>query len=173
MALDENKPPECLECIWPCLKLWRLFGIAPVSRQGHKLITTAYLPWIPTILGVGIQIILIVKHFKWLLEFTGTVDDLLMQWTVVIYYFQTSGTLIFIIWKIQYIPKFLEACENVEVICEKYKEPNEHLVRDCNGLFYFYTFMQVVGNALYYWSAGKDAKYKHIDIPTMHILAVT
>ena len=38
VANDEEEATECLQCLWPFLRLWRLIGMCPITKHGNHLI---------------------------------------------------------------------------------------------------------------------------------------
>ena len=155
MANEQIKTPECLDCLWPFLRLSRIFGICPVSRNGNQLSTRNSVWWFSTILSLTIELIFITKIIRDIWHSTTTPDQLAFQFYFLIYYLQTCGNCLFSIWKARCIPKFLEACTKIEVICWKYKEPKETLIRNCTLLYLFFTVMIIYANIFYYLAEGK------------------
>jgi len=155
----QDNASECLECIWPFLQFSRIFGICPISRCANKLYIGNPIWWTLTCINLVIQVIFINRTVNDIIEYTGKVDldEILLYWNDALYYLQTCGNMLFVIWKIRLIPKFLEACTRIEDICKIYRESkDERIVKKCHLLFIFLTVLEIFGTLLFYLSEGNE-----------------
>jgi hypothetical protein len=161
VASDEEEATECLRCLWPFLRLSRLLGMCPISRQGNHLLAPKKFyspPWILTYLALSIQCIMLCQSLKVIItEWTNgnQTDDLVDAGNESIYFFHTFCNGLYMAWKIRDFPKFLIACKRIETLCKKYEKGDDGLVRDCLFLFIFFSSTQGIGNFLYYYSTGE------------------
>ena len=154
MSNEETQIPECLECIWPFLKFSRCVGICPVSRIGNELYIRNSPWWLSTVFSMTIQLVFIIKTIRDIWQFSSDLDQTVFLLYITLYHVQCCGNCLFAIWKARFIPKFLETCTRIEGICKKYKEPKEHLIRNCILIFLLFTGMTIYGNIFYYFADG-------------------
>jgi len=158
VASAEEVATETLRCLWPFIRLSRLIGMCPITRQGNRLfVPKFYHPsWFITYIALCIQIIMVGNAVSKVSKAEST-DALILRLNTVIYYGHTLANGLYMSTKIKELPEFLVSCKRIEAMVRKHQSKQlrpDGLVRHCFLLFLFFSTAQFMGNVLYFVQVG-------------------
>jgi len=170
-----DETSETLRCLWPFFRYFRIIGMCPLSREGNKVsVRKKWHPsWYSTWFGLTVMFVMWTNFVRRIFPITAVPS--VVTSNILIYYTQILFNCVYMIWRANEIPRFVNSCILVEGIFKRYHGKEQRttgLMRDSYLLLVFFISSQLTGNMLYYGSYGNSKYKKSFGVTHTHLICV-